>query len=219
MIEVKNLYASYGNTSVLKDISFKLEKGEIVTLVGKSGAGKTTLLKLINGLLPPSRGTFLFDNVDIYKLSTTNIKRQCTQKIGFVWQNYRLISEINVNNNIVLPSLINKEIVDSSYKSELLELLEIKTHLNKYPHQLSGGEQQRVALARALILKPKIIIADEPTGALDSITANKLIELLQKIHKQYKPLILIATHNIELSKIGTRILELSDGKLANEIHK
>lgn len=219
MISVKGISASYGEKMVLKNIDFSVAEGEIVSVIGKSGSGKTTLLKVLNGLLKPVSGQYLFNDKYVYNLPENKIKEICTQKIGFVWQNYRLIPEITVEQNILIPSMINKQKADPEYIHELLDLLEIKEYINTYPGKLSGGEKQRVSLARALALKPKIVIADEPTGALDSLTSENLMSLLLKVNKMYKTSMVIATHNMDLAAIASRKIELVDGELvSNEKH-
>lgn len=213
MIEFQNVSASYGSVPVLKDLSFSIDASELVVLLGKSGSGKSTLLKVIAGLLPPTEGEYLFQNQNIYQLPITKRKELCTQKIGFVWQNYRLIPEITVENNIFLPSLISRRPVDRDYYAGLLDLLGIAQYAKQYPDKLSGGEQQRVAMARALILKPDVVLADEPTGALDSATSSKLIDLFLQTREQLNTLFIIATHDEELASIGTRRLHLADGQV------
>lgn len=173
------------------------------------------MLKVLNGLLKPSKGKYLFDNIDVYDLSSDEVKLNITQKIGFVWQDYRLIPDITVMNNIILPSLIYNKKVDNKYLDELLEFLGITKYKSSYVSELSGGEQQRVALARAMVLKPSVIIADEPTGALDSKTSKQLIDLLIKINAKFNTLCIIATHDDELSRIGNKRIEILDGEVIN----
>ncbi len=213
MIEFKNVSASYGSVPVLKHISFSIGASELVVLLGKSGSGKSTLLKVIAGLLPPTEGEYHFQSKNVYQLPISKRKELCTQKIGFVWQNYRLIPEITVENNIFLPSIISRTPVDRDYYASLLNLLGIAQYAKQYPDRLSGGEQQRVAMARALILKPDVVLADEPTGALDSATSSKLIDLFLQTREQLHTLFIIATHDEELASIGTRRLNLADGQV------
>ncbi len=213
MIEFQNVSASYGSVPVLKHISFSIGASELVVLLGKSGSGKSTLLKVIAGLLPPTEGEYHFQNKNVYQLPISKRKELCTQKIGFVWQNYRLIPEITVENNIFLPSIISRTPVDRDYYASLLNLLGIAQYAKQYPDRLSGGEQQRVAMARALILKPDVVLADEPTGALDSATSSKLIDLFLQTREQLHTLFIIATHDEELASIGTRRLNLADGQV------
>lgn len=220
MIKLDNISVAYtvGNV-VLKDISLDINNNGIVTIIGKSGSGKSSMLKLLNGLLPPYQGDYFFDNHIVYKLSDAERKKVCTQRIGYVWQNYRLIPEINVYKNIILPSYISNMPIDRKYFDDLCSLLGIDKYLNQYPDKLSGGEQQRVAMARALILKPKVIIADEPTGALDSKTAAKVTELILMSKERFKTLFIIATHNNDLAALGDRIIEISDGRIISDVSK
>lgn len=216
MIKLNNISAGYNNKIILKNINLELKEGEIVTIVGKSGSGKSTLLKLLNGTLNPIDGKYFFNGNEVNIMSDDEIKLKCTRKIGFVWQNYRLIPDISVLNNIMIPSIIYGEKVDKNYLDEILDLLEIKKYKYSYVSDLSGGEQQRVALARAIVLNPKVIMADEPTGALDSKTSNNLIELFLEINKKYDTLCIIATHDTDLAKIGTKKITISDGEIFNE---
>ncbi|MFM1541812.1 ABC transporter ATP-binding protein [Helcococcus ovis] len=216
MIKLNNISAGYNNKIILKNINLELNEGEIVTIVGKSGSGKSTLLKLLNGTLKPRDGKYFFNGNEVNIMSDDEIKLKCTRKIGFVWQNYRLIPDISVLNNIMIPSIIYGEKVDKNYLDEILDLLEIKKYKYSYVSDLSGGEQQRVALARAIMLNPKVIMADEPTGALDSKTSNNLIELFLEINKKYDTLCIIATHDTDLAKIGTKKITISDGEIFNE---
>ncbi len=216
MIKLNNISAGYNNKIILKNINLELNEGEIVTIIGKSGSGKSTLLKLLNGTLKPRNGKYFFNGNEVNIMSDDEIKLKCTRKIGFVWQNYRLIPDISVLNNIMIPSIIYGEKVDKNYLDEILDLLEIKKYKYSYVSDLSGGEQQRVALARAILLNPKVIMADEPTGALDSKTSNNLIELFLEINKKYDTLCIIATHDTDLAKIGTKKITISDGEIFNE---
>lgn len=182
-------------------------------MLGKSGSGKSTLLKLLAGLLPPTDGQYQFKGQNVYALPDAKRKLLCTQAIGFVWQNYRLISELNVFDNIALPAWINKKSVDHRYIEQLLDLLGIAQYAYSYPDQLSGGEQQRVALARALSLKPDVILADEPTGALDSKTSEQIMDLMIETRRRFNTLFVIATHDPQVAQLGSRIIELQDGQV------
>lgn len=214
LIELKKICVGYdAKTLVLNNLTLGINKGEFIVLLGKSGSGKSTLLKVIDGLLEPVSGQVLFNDVDVYSINTEKRKEVCTQKIGFVWQDYRLINELSVKHNIILPALINGTSYDENFLFEILTLLGINKYINQYPNKLSGGEQQRVAMARALILKPELILADEPTGALDSATSSSVIDLFSEIHKEFGTTFIIATHEKEISKIGTRTVELRDGKV------
>lgn len=217
MIELSHLNVAYDNQiPVLKDLSLNINKGELLMIMGKSGSGKTTLLKVIDGLLPPQSGSYQFQGVDVYALSKAKRKQSCTQKIGFIWQDYRLISEINVLNNILLPTLITGADYDREYLDQLLKLLAIERYLKQYPNKLSGGEQQRVAMARALVLKPELLVADEPSGALDSKTSRQVMELFLRIQKQLGTTFVVATHDQEFAAMGTRRIEIWDGQVMND---
>lgn len=219
MIETQSINVSYDRDLILRNMTLTINENEFVALVGKSGSGKSTLLRVINGLLPPKSGDYLFENQNVYKLTSDQIKKRCTQKMGFLWQNYRLISNLTVEKNVLLPSYITNRNYDKDYFFQLMNILEIEQYLKKYPNKLSGGEQQRVALARALLLKPSVVLADEPTGALDSNTARNLIHLLLSIHKLNKTTIIVATHDSELASVGSHIIELMDGEIVNDEKK
>lgn len=217
MISLQNVNVAYDSSRmILHEINLDFDHSELVILTGKSGSGKSTLLKCLNGLLAPVTGSYLFQGNDIYQLSEKDRKKACTQKIGFMWQNYRLLPELTVQNNILLPSLIANARADQEYLYELLELLDIKEYLRQYPDKLSGGEQQRVALARALILKPELVLADEPTGALDSKNSQRLMELIENTREKLNTLFIIATHDQEMARIATRQIELSDGRVVRD---
>ncbi len=214
LIELKKICVGYdAKTLVLNNLTLGINKGELIVLLGKSGSGKSTLLKVIDGLLEPASGQVLFNDVDVYSINTEKRKEVCTQKIGFIWQDYRLISENTVKQNIILPALINGVDYEKDFLIKIINFLEINKYMDQYPNKLSGGEQQRVAMARALILKPELILADEPTGALDSETSSNVINLFTKIHKELGTTFIIATHEKEISRIGTRTVELKDGKV------
>ncbi len=217
MIALEKVDVAYDNKRiVLHEISLNFNKSELVILTGKSGSGKSTLLKCLNGLLAPLKGSYIFDGDSVYELSESERKRKCTQRIGFMWQNYRLLPELTVENNILLPGIIAGIRAEREYLYELLDLLNIREYLHQYPDKLSGGEQQRVSLARALILKPEFVLADEPTGALDSKTSQQLMDLIVKTKRQLNTLFIIATHDLELGTIATRHIELSDGRVVKD---
>lgn len=217
MIRLEKIDVAYDRSRViLHDVNLDFDRSELVVLTGKSGSGKSTLLKCLNGLLAPVSGSYFFQGKDVYQLSDKDRKKECTQKIGFMWQNYRLLPELTVQNNILLPSLIAHSRADREYLYELLELLDIKEYLRQYPDKLSGGEQQRVALARALILKPELVLADEPTGALDSKNSQRLMELIENTRERLNTLFIIATHDQEMARIATRQIELRDGRVVRD---
>lgn len=218
MLEFKNVTKKYGSvTTALSDIDFKVEDGEFVFLRGPSGAGKTTLLRLILRELIPEQGEILLDGVDITKIRRKEIPA-LRQTIGSVFQDYKILSESTVRENIEIAlEVIN--VPFSEWKDRVdhvLDLVELRGKSELFPSQLSGGELQRVSLARALVVNPKLILADEPTGNLDWETTEKLMDLFEKINSEGKT-ILMATHNrLIIDKMKKRVLEIRDGKIVNE---
>ncbi len=215
MIQVNNLHKEFNNTPVLKGVNIKIQQNEIVALQGPSGAGKTTLLKSIGLLDSVDKGSIIFNNQDI---TLFNEDQQClfrNQKIGFVFQFHNLLPEFSAIENIMLPSLISgKNLSDSKKKAiSLLKSLNISSQKDKKPNQMSGGEQQRVAIARSLINSPKLILADEPSGNLDSKQSNYMFELFNKIRNDYAITFLIITHNNNLAKMADRIINIEDGRI------
>lgn len=216
-LETINLGKIYGKkeTSVhaLKDANLKINKGEFVAIVGPSGSGKSTFLHLVGGLERPSSGTIKVDGKDICCLSDRELAKYRRQKVGFVFQQYNLIPVLNVAENIELPVKLDNRKVDKDYINELMELLGISERRNHLPSQLSGGQQQRVAIARALSAKPSIILADEPTGNLDTKTTEEVINLLKSSIKKYNQTLIMITHNENIAKKADRIISIVDGKL------
>lgn len=216
-LETINLGKIYGKkeTSVhaLKDANLKINKGEFVAIVGPSGSGKSTFLHLVGGLERPSSGTIKVDRQDICCLSDKELARYRRQKVGFVFQQYNLIPVLNVSENIELPVKLDNKKVDKDYINDLMDLLGISDRKNHLPSQLSGGQQQRVAIARALSAKPSIILADEPTGNLDTKTTEEVINLLKSSIKKYNQTLIMITHNENIAKKADRIISIVDGKL------
>ncbi|WP_394867243.1 ABC transporter ATP-binding protein [Paraclostridium bifermentans] len=216
-LETINLGKIYGKkeTSVhaLKDANLKINKGEFLAIVGPSGSGKSTFLHLVGGLERPSNGTIKVDGQDICCLSDRELARYRRQKVGFVFQQYNLIPVLNVAENIELPVKLDNRKVDKDYINELMNLLGISERKNHLPSQLSGGQQQRVAIARALSAKPSIILADEPTGNLDTKTTEEVINLLKSSIKKYNQTLIMITHNENIAKKADRIISIVDGKL------
>ncbi len=211
----KNFKKSYQSIEILKNINLKISKGEKVAVLGKSGAGKTTLLHILGTLEPPSKGTIAIDNIDITKFKENELSKFRGRMIGFVFQHHYLINEFTAFENIVVSGFINngnkKEIFNrADYLLDKLGILHRKYHK---PSELSGGEQQRVAIARALINNPSILMADEPTGNLDSQTSNYTFDLLEKIHDEIKMAMIVVTHNLELSERFDRKIFLKDGEI------
>lgn len=215
MIEVKKLYKSFDKKPILQNINIKIEKNEIVALQGPSGAGKTTLLKSIGLLDNIDTGSIIFDDQDITLL---NNQEQClfrNQSVGFVFQFHNLLPEFSSLENIAMPALVSgKKINEVSKKAlSLLKSLNIGEQVNQKPHEMSGGEQQRVAIARALINSPKLILADEPTGNLDSKQSIEMFKLFDRIRDEFSTTFLIITHNNQLAKLADRIIYIKDGEI------
>ncbi|CEN79495.1 ABC transporter ATP-binding protein [Paraclostridium sordellii] len=219
ILETINLGKIYGKKETevhaLRDASLKINKGEFVAIVGPSGSGKSTFLHLIGGLERPSSGTIKVDGIDICCLSDKELARYRREKVGFVFQQYNLIPVLNVEENIELPIKLDNKEVDKKYISELMDLLGLGERKNHLPNQLSGGQQQRVAIARALSAKPSIILADEPTGNLDTKTTEEVMDLLKTSIRKYNQTLIMITHNENIAKKADRIITIVDGKLSN----
>jgi lipoprotein-releasing system ATP-binding protein len=215
MIKIENLHKSFDNTPVLKDVNMEIEKNEIVALQGPSGAGKTTLLKSIGLLDTIDKGSILFDTQDIASFNTT---QQCffrNQEIGFVFQFHNLLPEFSALENICMPALVSGEIFEKTQQKALvlMDALNIKNKKHAKPDELSGGEQQRVAIARSLINSPQLILADEPSGNLDSKQSTDMFTLFHEISKKYQTTFLIITHNNDLAQMCNRIINIQDGQI------
>lgn len=219
ILEILNLGKIYGKkeTAVhaLKDANLKINKGEFVAIIGPSGSGKSTFLHLVGGLERPSSGTIKVDGKDICCLSDKKLAKYRRQKVGFVFQQYNLIPVLNVKENIELPLKLDNKKVDEEYIEDIINLLGLSERKNHLPNQLSGGQQQRVAIGRALITKPSIILADEPTGNLDSKNSNDVISLLKVTAEKYNQTIIMITHNTNIASTADRILQVSDGVLTD----
>ena len=196
---------------VINGQNLEIAAGETLAIMGKSGSGKTTLLKMIGGLLPPSSGFVYFKGEDIYQKNEKERCRLRREKIGFVFQNYELIPELNVQENIIFPLLLSKKAVDKEYLNALYTELELSDKKKRYPEQLSGGEQQRTAIARALIAKPELILCDEPTGNLDEVTAKQVMEMLKNIYEKYKTAMIIVTHDKDIAAYADRVIKAEKG--------
>ena len=215
MIKAKKINFSYGNLKVLKELDLQIEKGEFVSIVGSSGSGKTTLLQVLGTLDKTESGIIEIDDKNIQSLSETQLAIFRNQKIGFIFQFHNLLAEFTALENACLPAFIAKESKKEVEKkaTELLTYLGLQNRLNHLPNELSGGEQQRVAVARALINSPSILLADEPSGNLDSKNANDLHDLLLKLNQEKGQTIVVVTHNKELANMANRRLEMVDGRL------
>ena len=214
MLKLSNIHFSYGETKVLKGIDLDVKKGEIVSIVGSSGAGKTTLLHILGTLEKVETGDYSINDKSIVNLSTNELSKFRNLEVGFIFQFHNLLPEFSAFENICLPGYIsNENKVDIEKRAlELLEILGIIDKKNNKPNELSGGEQQRVAIARALINSPSIVLADEPSGNLDSKNANNLHNLILKLNKELKQTFIIVTHNKELAAMTDRSLKMVDGK-------
>lgn len=217
MIELKLIDKSYGNQKILDKISLNIKKGEFISIVGPSGAGKTTLLNIIGTIEDfdkSEKSKFLINSHDITKLSDKDLSKFRNDNIGFVFQFHQLLPELTVEENILLPTMIKGDEKDSSdkYFIELISILGIDSILNKYPNSISGGERQRAAVARAMINNPSILLADEPTGNLDSKNEEEIISLFKKVNKDLGVTIVLVTHNHNFSKLADKCFTLRDGK-------
>ena len=213
MIQVINIHKSFGDLEVLKGVNLSIAKGEIVAIIGKSGAGKTTLLQLIGTLDRPTKGQVLIDGTDVFALNDTQLAAFRNKNIGFIFQFHQLLPEFTAFENVCIPAMIAREKV-ADYQSRakmLLTDLGLADRMEHKPNQLSGGEKQRVAAARALMMKPSIILADEPTGSLDEKNKTELSQLLLQLRDKYNQTILLVTHDKELAQICDRIIEIKDG--------
>lgn len=222
MIEIKNLSKSYkvGDQKVdaLKDINLKIKKGEFLVIVGPSGSGKSTLMHLLSGLDKPTTGTIIVNGHDLSKMKDKNLSRFRNQKIGYIFQDFKLHPHLNIVDNVKIPLIFNKE---KAYKKStmkkkaksLLKQVGLQERTNHKPDQISGGQKQRAAIARALVNSPTLILADEPMGDLDTVTGNKIIKLLKQFHESKKVTMIVVTHDLSIAKYASRMVEIKDGKL------
>ena len=219
LLEVKDLSKTYGTgeTAVhaLKGATFSVPKGEFVAVVGESGSGKSTLLNMIGALDTPTSGKVWIDGKDIFAMKERNMTVFRRRNIGFVFQSFNLIPELTVEQNILFPVLLDYQKPNRAYLEELLEVLNLTARRNHLPSQLSGGQQQRVAIGRALMTRPALILADEPTGNLDTQNTSEVIALLKEASRKYEQTILIITHSRSIAQSANRILQVSDGVLTD----
>ncbi|PRR77983.1 Lipoprotein-releasing system ATP-binding protein LolD [Clostridium liquoris] len=220
ILKVENLSKTYGEgnnkVEALKNVSFSINRGEFTAIVGASGSGKSTLLHAIGGLDRPSSGKVYLDGEDIYKLNEERLAIFRRRNIGFVFQFFNLIPVLDVEENISLPALLDKEKVDKTYLEEVINMLGLKERITHLPSELSGGQQQRVSIGRALINKPAIILADEPTGNLDSKNSKEVIELLKLSSKKYNQTLIVITHDINIAEQADRVITIVDGKIRSD---
>ncbi|MDK2584394.1 ABC transporter ATP-binding protein [Romboutsia sedimentorum] len=220
ILETVNLGKSYGKKDIkvdaLKNIDIEINKGEFVAIIGPSGSGKSTMLHLLGGLERASSGVINVNGIDIGKLSDKNLAEYRRKEVGFVFQQFNLIPVLNIKENIELPLMLGNEDIDEVYINELIEMLGLTDRANHLPSQLSGGQQQRVAIGRAMATKPSIILADEPTGNLDSKTTEEVMNLLKQSIKRYNQTLIVITHDKDIASKADRIINIVDGEVKLE---
>lgn len=219
-IQLKSLYKVYSQGTdkvyALNNLSFEIEKGEFVVILGPSGSGKSTLLHILGGLDNPTEGEVVVDGVNIAGYSDDELAKYRRSDVGFVFQAFNLLPSLTAIENIEMPLLIDGQTMDQEYMDEVMECLEIKELQKRLPSQMSGGQQQRIAIARALSNKPKMVLADEPTGNLDSEISDKVLKLLKETCKKYGQTLIMITHNEEIAKQADRVIRIKDGKAFHE---
>ena len=219
LLSVQHISKTYGSgeaaVHALRDVSFSVSKGEFVAVVGESGSGKSTLLNMIGGMDEPSAGKVFIDGKDIFAMRERNLTIFRRRNIGFIFQSFNLIPELTVEQNIIFPVLLDHEKPDATYLEELLAVLGLRERRHHLPSQLSGGQQQRVAIGRALITRPALILADEPTGNLDTKNTSEVIALLKEASRKYEQTIILITHSRAIAQTADRILAVSDGVLSD----
>lgn len=220
ILKLNHLEKEYGQKEnkvvALKSINLEVDKGEFVAIVGTSGSGKSTLLNLIGGLDTPTKGQIFVRDEEISLLKNRELTKYRRDSIGFVFQNYSLMPVLSVYDNVALPLSLSRKKVDHGYIKELLTELGIWDKRKKYPSELSGGQMQRVAIARALVNKPAILLADEPTGNLDSNTTSEVMDMLRESNRKFNQTILMVTHNDALAKVCDRVIRIEDGQIQTE---
>lgn len=220
LLEIKSISKIYGkgNNAVhaLKDVSFSVDKGEYIAIVGESGSGKSTLLNIIGALDTPTDGKVIINNKELFSMKDSELTVFRRRNIGFIFQGFNLIPELTVEQNIIFPVLLDYKKPDRKYLDELLNILGLQERRNHLPSELSGGQQQRVAIGRALITKPSLILADEPTGNLDSKNSSEVISLLKESSQKYEQTIIMITHSRSIAQAADRVLRVSDGILVDQ---
>ena len=220
MLKVKNLSKIYGEkdtkTVAVDNVSFEVEKGEFVAIIGASGSGKSTLLHMIGGVDKPTSGNIEINGVDVYSLSEEKQAQFRRREVALIYQFYNLIPVLNVEENMTLPIDLDKKQVDKQKLEELIQKLGLQDRRKNLPNELSGGQQQRVAIGRSLLQEPQILLADEPTGNLDSQNSKEIIELLKKSNKEYNQTIILVTHDENIAKEADRVITIQDGKIVKD---
>lgn len=220
LLEVESVSKIYGKgdnaVHALKDIKFSVDKGEYIAIVGESGSGKSTLLNIIGALDTPTEGKVIINNKDLFSMKDSELTVFRRRNIGFVFQGFNLIPELTVEQNIIFPVLLDYKKPDRKYLEELLNILGLQERKNHLPSELSGGQQQRVAIGRALITRPSLILADEPTGNLDSKNSSEVISLLKESSQKYEQTIIMITHSRSIAQAADRVLRVSDGILVDQ---
>ena len=220
ILKVENLCKTYGKgeneVKAIDNVSFSVQKGEFVAIVGASGSGKSTLLHLIGGVDRPTSGKVFIDGADIYSMNNDKLAIFRRRQVGIIYQFYNLIPILNVKENITLPIDLDGKEVNEERLNDLIKTLGLQNRINHLPNELSGGQQQRVSIGRALINNPAIVLADEPTGNLDSKTSDEIVSLLKMSNKKYNQTVIIITHDLEIAKQAERVITIEDGKIISD---
>lgn len=220
ILKVEHLVKKYGvgdsEVNAVNDISFTVKKGDFIAIVGASGSGKSTLLHLLGGVDRPTSGKVYIDGEDIYQLSDDNLAIFRRRQVGLIYQFYNLIPILNVKENITLPCDLDHKTVDEKQLNDLIETLGLESRVNHLPNELSGGQQQRVSIGRALMNHPAIILADEPTGNLDSKASDEIISLLKVSNKKFNQTVIMITHDLDIAKEADRVITIEDGKIIKD---
>jgi putative ABC transport system ATP-binding protein len=220
ILKTENLSKIYGKgemaVKALDNVSFSVKRGEFIAIIGPSGSGKSTLLHMLGGVDRPTSGKVFVDNTDIYKLDETQLAIFRRRQVGLIYQFYNLIPVLTVEENITLPLLLDQQKVDEKYFKDIVNALNMRERLNYLPNQLSGGQQQRVSIGRALMNNPAIMLADEPTGNLDSKNSGEIIDLLKLFNKTYKKTLIVITHDERIALQADRVISIEDGRIAKD---
>ena len=221
ILRVENLVKTYknGNTTInaVDNISFSVEKGDFVAIVGASGSGKSTLLHLLGGVDRPTSGKVFIDNVDIYSMNNDALAIFRRRQVGLIYQFYNLIPILNVEENIVLPCKLDGKNVSKDRLNEIIDTLGLSARRKHLPNELSGGQQQRVSIGRAIINNPALVLADEPTGNLDSKASDEIVALLKESNKKYNQTIIVITHDPDIASVANRVITIEDGKIVSDV--